>query len=379
MRSVLHIGYFLSLSLISGFSWAEYPDQIQQIRIDGSVITIYGDFFNLAETRILFAAEDAPYKLEPKVTKSSVRAIQLQLPFQPIPGAYRLTMQESGEIEFELAITIGEVGVSAVVLNRVEESAEGSDEAVLRDATLPSEVVSVCRGAAEVCNSPGLTKSDSPFCSALADFDPYRGSQAITIEGTQELYLDEAYTIEARIFTKGYVRSGILVDKYSGNARGREYRLSVNREGLLRGWFSVDGTLNNIRVLYSDSPVPKNEWVHVANTYDGQVMRLFIAGELVAEKAMRGRPAQLGYQNVAIGGNNCCDGYYEVFNGLIDDVRISSTVRYRENFTPPDEPFTTDAATLLSVPFDEAGKNFGLVGGAAKLTDFNRIVPCSDL
>ena len=376
---MLHIGYVLLLSLISGFTWAENPDQIEQIRIDGSVITIYGDFFNLDETRILFAAEDAPYKLEPKITKSSVRAVQLQLPFQPIPGAYRLTILESGEIDFELAITIGEVGVSAVVLNRVEESAEDSDKAVRRDATLPSEVVSVCRGAAEVCNSPGLTKSDSPFCSALADFDPYRGSQAITIEGTQELYLDEAYTIEARIFTKGYVRSGILVDKYSGNARGREYRLSVNREGLLRGWFSVDGTLNNIRVLYSDSPVPKNEWVHVANTYDGQVMRLFIAGELVAEKAMRGRPAQLGYQNVAIGGNNCCGGYYEVFNGLIDDVRISSTVRYRENFTPPDEPFTTDAATLLSVPFDEAGKNFGLVGGAAKLTDFNRIVPCSDL
>ena len=376
---MLHIGYVLLLSFISGVTWAENPDQIEQIRIDGSVITIYGDFFNLDETRILFAAEDAPYKLEPKITRSSLHAIQLQLPFQPIPGAYRLTIQESGELKVELAMTIGDVGVSAVVVNRVKESTESSDEAVSRDAKLPYEVISVCNGATEVCNSLSLTKSDSPFCSALADFDPYKGSQAITIEGTQELYLDEAYTIEARIFTKGYVRSGILVDKYSGNARGREYRLSVNREGLLRGWFSVDGTLNNIRVLYSDSPVPKNEWVHVANTYDGQVMRLFIAGKLVAEKAMRGRPAQLGYQNVAIGGNNCCDGYYEVFNGLIDDVRISSTVRYRENFTPPDEPFTTDAATLLSVPFDESGKNFGLVGGAAKLTGFNRIVPCSDL
>jgi len=38
-----------------------------------------------------------------------------------------------------------------------------------------------------------------------------------------------------------------------------------------------------------------------------------------------------------------------------------------------------DPATLLLVPFDEAGKNYGLIGGAAELTDFNRIVPCSRL
>ena len=185
--------------------------------------------------------------------------------------------------------------------------------------------------------------------------------------------------MEAGILTKGYVRYGNLVDKYSGNGRGREYRLSVNREGLLRNWFSVDGTLNNFRVLYSSSPVPLNEWVHVAATFDSQFMRLFIAGEMVAEKVMRGRPAQLGYQNVAIGGNNCCDGYYEVFNGLIDEVRISSNARYRERFTPPPETFATDSSTLLLMPFDEAGKNYGVIGGAAGLTGFNRIVPCSDL
>ena len=201
----------------------------------------------------------------------------------------------------------------------------------------------------------------------------------MTIDGTQELYLDESFTIEARVFTKGYVRSGILVDKYSGNARGREYRLSINREGLLRAWFSVDGTLNHVRALYSNTPVPKDQWVHVASTFDGQVMRLYIDGVMAGEEAMRGRPAQLGYQNIAIGGNNCCDGYYEVFNGLIDEVRISSTTRYQDSFIPPSEPFKPDAATLLLVPFDEGGRNFGLVGGAAKLTEFNRVVPCSDL
>ena len=377
MQAILRTWFLLFLSLLSGFAWANHSDQIQQVRIDGSVITIYGHFPNLAETRVLFGANDAPYSLEPKVTNSSVRAIELQLPFQPVAGGYKLTIQESGETDLELAITIGDAGVSVLAMNN--EALDDAAEAATADSTEPLEVINSCRGAAEVCDSPILMKTDSPFCSAVADFDPYRGSQAITIEGTQELYLDEVYTIEARIFTKGYVRSGILVDKYSGNGRGREYRLSVNREGLLRGWFSIDGTLANSQALYSSLPVPKNEWVHVASSFDGDFMRLFIDGKLVAEEEVNARPAQLGYQNIAIGGNNCCSGYYEVFNGLIDEVRISSATRYQDSFIPPSEPFKPDAATLLLVPFDEGGRNFGLVGGAAKLTDFNRVVPCADL
>jgi len=368
----------LLLSLLSGFAWAAHADWVDQVRIDGSVITVYGYFPNLSETRVLFGAEDAPYRLEPKVTNSSVRAIELQLPFQPVPGGYKLTIQEAGETDLQLAMTIGDGGVSVLALNNIEE-AEDDPAAAATANSMGLEVINSCRGAAEICGSPILMKTDSPFCSAVADFDPYRGSQAITIEGTQELYLDEVYTIEARIFTKGYVRSGILVDKYSGNGRGREYRLSVNREGLLRGWFSVDGTLANSRALYSSLPVPKNEWVHVASSFDGDFMRLFIDGKLVAEEEVNARPAQLGYQNIAIGGNNCCSGYYEVFNGLIDEVRISSATRYQDSFIPPSEPFKPDAATLLLVPFDEGGKNFGLVGGAARLTEFNRVVPCADL
>ena len=379
MNPIFRKGCLLLLSLLSGFAWADHSDQIQQVRIDGSVITIYGYFPNLAETRVLFGADEAPYRLEPKITNSSVRAIELQLPFQPVPGAYKLTIQETGETDLELAITFDDAGVSVLALNNKEDAIDDYAVSGIANSTAPLEVINSCRGAAEICDSPILMKTDSPFCSAVADFDPYRGSQAITIEGTQELYLDEVYTIEARIFTKGYVRSGILVDKYSGNGRGREYRFSVNREGLLRGWFSVDGTLANSRVVYSNVPIPKNEWIHVASSFDGDFMRLFIDGKLVAEEEVNARPAQLGYQNIAIGGNNCCSGYYEVFNGLIDEVRISSTTRYRDNFVSPSEPFKPDPGTLLLVPFDEGGKNFGLVGGAAKLTEFNRVVPCADL
>jgi hypothetical protein len=67
----------------------------------------------------------------------------------------------------------------------------------------------------------------------------------------------------------------------------------VNKEGLLRSWFSIDGTLNNSRTVLSTAPVPKNKWVHVASTFDGRYVRLFIDGVQVSEKRIAGRPAQL--------------------------------------------------------------------------------------
>jgi hypothetical protein len=106
-------------------------------------------------------------------------------------------------------------------------------------------------------------------------------------------------------------------------------------------------------------------------------MRLFIDGQLAAEKEYSARPAQLGYQNVAIGGNNCCRGYYEVLNGLVDEVRISNEARYRASFKPPTQEFESDASTLLLMHFSEEGKNDGLVGGEARLSIFNTIRSCA--
>ena len=65
---------------------------------------------------------------------------------------------------------------------------------------------------------------------------------------------------------------------------------------------------------------------------------------------------------------------------MASSMRCGSAVRRATEITlSPLEPFKPDPGTLLLVPFDEGGKNFGLVGGAAKLTDFNRVAPCADL
>ena len=350
------------------FLWASQSANFEggpvlQVEMKGSRLNVYGErLLGNPDHRVFFGAEEADYLFEPRLLDANDSRIQLMLPFQPISGRYKLKI---GKTETEPSVDVVLV---------VDDSRIGIDDQIkgTADAIL---TVRDCEEDEAECVSE-LDTDSSAFCGMSADFDPHQGSQAITVSNTQGLRLDDFYTIEARIFLREYVRGGIIVDKYSGSGRGREFRFSVGKDGLLRGWFSVDGTLANSRAVYSDYPVPKNRWVHVASTNEDSLMRLFIDGQLAAEKQVSARPAQLGYQNVAIGGNNCCRGYYEVLNGLVDEVRISNETRYRASFKPPTKEFEPDARTLLLMHFSEAGKNDGLVGGDALLSSFNTIRSC---
>jgi hypothetical protein len=46
-----------------GLLWGDHAEQIDQVRIDGSKITVYGRFFDSANTRVTFGAEGAPLSL----------------------------------------------------------------------------------------------------------------------------------------------------------------------------------------------------------------------------------------------------------------------------------------------------------------------------
>jgi len=370
LRAVKHAVLMTVLSMTTPvFLWAFESSDVEggpvlQVEMKGSRLNVYGErLLSNPDHRVFFGAEEADYLFEPRLLDANDSRIQLMLPFQPISGRYKLKI---GKTETEPSVDVVLV---------VDDSRIGIDDQIKGTAGAILTVRDCEEDEAECVSE--LDADSSAFCGMSADFDPHQGSQAITVSNTQGLHLDDSYTIEARIFLRGYVRGGIIVDKYSGSGRGREYRFSVGKDGLLRAWFSVDGTLANSRAVYSDYPVPKNQWVHVASTNEDSLMRLFIDGQLAAEKQVSARPAQLGYQNVAIGGNNCCRGYYEVLNGLVDEVRISDETRYSASFKPPTKEFEPDARTLLLMHFSEAGKNEGLVGGDAQLSSFNTIRSCA--
>jgi hypothetical protein len=63
---------------------------------------------------------------------------------------------------------------------------------------------------------------------------------------------------------------------------------------------------------------PINVWTHVALTYDGAMLRLYVNGTQVASQARTGN-IQITSNPLWIGGNN---PYGEYFRGLIDEVRV---------------------------------------------------------
>ncbi len=94
-----------------------------------------------------------------------------------------------------------------------------------------------------------------------------------------------------------------------------------------------------------------NQWVHLAGSWDGENMYLFIDGQLKAET---GFPGPLfhggpGDQSLKIGnGWTLIDG----FHGFIDEVRLSSIGRYRSDFEPQGR-FAPDIFTVGLWHFDE--------------------------
>jgi hypothetical protein len=98
-------------------------------------------------------------------------------------------------------------------------------------------------------------------------------------------------------------------DAYALNASNSNGPLRPSGGGTLGGAFQwVSGP--------TASPV--NAWTHVAMTYDGSTLRLYVNGTLVSSTAASGA-IQTSSSPLWIGGNN---PYGEYFQGLIDEARV---------------------------------------------------------
>jgi len=97
-------------------------------------------------------------------------------------------------------------------------------------------------------------------------------------------------------------------------------------------------------------PQPElNRWVHLAGSWDGVKMYLFMDGELKVETAFPGPLFHGGPGSFKIG-----NGWmlYDGFNGLIDEVRLSSIGRYQASFEPQSQ-FVPDEYTVGLWHFDD--------------------------
>ena len=86
----------------------------------------------------------------------------------------------------------------------------------------------------------------------------------------------------------------------------------------------------------------------MAAVYDNGTVRLFVNG-VAAAPATVGATLRISASTLRMGGVSG----YPFFAGALDDVRLSSDVRYTAAFTPPATLAAPDAATLGQWAFNE--------------------------
>jgi len=132
---------------------------------------------------------------------------------------------------------------------------------------------------------------------------------AVFVPNNAALNVGATFTLAAWVQPKSYAYWGRIITK--GSASGTRYDLSLSSGGVLTFKSSEDAT----------SPagtVALNTWQHVAVTYDGSVLRMYVQGVLKASftKNLTFNPStdNLFIGNVAAGNRP--------LDGMIDDVRV---------------------------------------------------------
>ncbi|MCA8996150.1 MAG: metallophosphoesterase [Planctomycetaceae bacterium] len=108
------------------------------------------------------------------------------------------------------------------------------------------------------------------------------------------------------------------------------------------------------RVADTDEVIKRNQWYHAASVYDGHSVALFLNGKLVERTEVdpnwsRGTNQLPFYVGADPEGDGSPVSFFE---GLIDDVRISTGAIYTEDFTPERRLRANDDDTLLLFNFD---------------------------
>ena len=134
----------------------------------------------------------------------------------------------------------------------------------------------------------------------------------VTVPESRSLRLTTAMTLEAWVRPTGAGKAA----RPALRSRGSAYGLYASSHRSSRPAGSVR-TRSNVRAEASDR-LRANAWTHLASTYDGTALRLYVNGRLVSEKAVSGR-LRAGRSPLQIGGDAVLG---EFFRGKIDDVRV---------------------------------------------------------
>ncbi|MFC1600632.1 LamG domain-containing protein, partial [Patescibacteria group bacterium] len=167
------------------------------------------------------------------------------------------------------------------------------------------------------------------------------------------LDISDTLTLEAWVRADSFEQNSPYIDGIIDKERSEcNYTLRLGDAGESPGepQFMVCESSTEYKVA-ANEVISTNEWTHIAGTYDGNDLKIYINGILKNTNNIGPKTLNNDSSSLRIGYDY--DGRY--FNGSIDEVRISNIVRYAQNFTPQTTPFVRDPYTKLLLHFDEGG------------------------
>ena len=181
------------------------------------------------------------------------------------------------------------------------------------------------------------------FCLDFDGVDDY-----VEVMDAPELNPDIAITVEAWVKLEGLTGLPTIVEKEDWSIVESGYVLRIDNYTNFNtpqfqigayGWFSVNA---------SQGDIPDGEWTHVAGTFDGSTLKIYINGVEAGSSFFSGSIATAPC-NVRIG------GHYNTYvnrqwNGLIDEVRIWNVCRTESEIsTNMENPLTGTETGLVGL------------------------------
>lgn len=205
----------------------------------------------------------------------------------------------------------------------------------LQSGETDNKSITVQNTGGETLNFQAETSAINPYMMVLDGTGDY-----INVVHNNVLNPTTALTIEAWIY---------LIDNTNEFIAGKEnstegkYRLWVNNNHLF------EFKLNNLHSLTSASVAVKNQWTHIAATFDGETMRIFIDGVLDAEQSFGPFSILPNTDNLRIGRSY----QYAFFNGKIDEIRLWNIARNQSEIqsTMNQALLGTEPELILWFPF----------------------------
>jgi len=152
----------------------------------------------------------------------------------------------------------------------------------------------------------------------------FSGDSYVTIPNSASLALTAGMTLEAWVFpTASTGLEAALMKEQPGGLVYALYTSSSSSRPMV--YFNTGPSTNRHRYLSGPGALPLNTWSHLAATYDGATLRLYINGAQVSSQSHTGSLVT-STGALRIGGDSM---WGEYFRGMIDEVRI-----YNRALTP---------------------------------------------